>query len=48
MTIYTYQDGTVYSTEKNKRIPLMVPNANNLVEKPENNEVILLQFAVMK
>ena len=48
MTIYTYQDGMVYSTEKNKRIPLMVPNANNPVEKQKNNEVILLQFAVMK
>ena len=48
MTIYTYQDGMVYSTEKNKRTPLMVPNANNLVEKPKNNEVVLLQFVVMK
>ena len=48
MTVYTYQDGTVYSTEKNKRIPLMVPNKNNPVEKQKNNEVILLQFAVMK
>ena len=48
MTIYTYSDGTVYSTEKNKRIPLMVPNKNNPIEKPKNGEVIILQFAVMK
>lgn len=45
MTIYTYQDGTVYSTEKNKRVEYATPTGLDQKEQiTSKKEVRLIKF----